>query len=72
MMTTISTEAAEIIEELEAGHAATNAAGRGSPQLDVCHDFIVELIAEAPDPVSRLAEIVDVLARVRADHKGLA
>lgn len=67
MTTTISTEAAEIIADLEAGHAATNAAGRGSPQLDAVHEEFVRLIAEASDPVSRLEEIVDALARVHAE-----
>lgn len=67
MIATISTVAAEIIADLEAGHAATNAAGRGSPQLDACHNLIVEMIAEAPDPVSRLEEIADLFARARAE-----
>lgn len=66
MMTTLSAEAAEIIAELEAGHAATNAAGRGSPQLDAVHELMVEQIAEAADPLARLGDIAELLHRARA------
>ncbi|UIX29561.1 hypothetical protein [Streptomyces sp. GQFP] len=55
--------AATIIEQLEANHAASNAAGLGSPELDAFHNLLVELIAEAPEPEFRLREIVDLLAR---------
>lgn len=57
------TIAATIIEQLEANHAASNAAGLGSPELDAFHNLLVELVAEAPDPEFRIREIADLLAR---------
>ena len=67
MMTTISADAAEIIEQLEANHAAANAAGHGGPQLDAVHREVVGTVAESPDPQACLAAIAGLLARARAE-----
>ncbi|WP_026179112.1 hypothetical protein [Streptomyces hokutonensis] len=67
MMTTISADAARIIEQLEANHAASTTAGLGSPELDAFHNRVVELIAQAPDPQLRIRELADLLAGARPE-----
>lgn len=60
--------ATSIIEQLKSNHAANNAAGLGSPELDAFHDLLVELVAEAPDPKFRIREIADLITRGRGKN----
>jgi hypothetical protein len=57
--------AAQIIEQLGANHAASTAAGLGSPQLDAFHREVVQAVAESPDPQACIREIADLLASER-------
>ncbi|MBP0456489.1 hypothetical protein [Streptomyces montanisoli] len=61
MTTAFSADATNIIEQLRADQAAGTAAGLGSPDWDAFHDLLVELVAEAPDPKSRIREIADLI-----------
>ncbi|MGX9887326.1 DUF6907 domain-containing protein [Streptomyces sp. NPDC002276] len=63
--TAVSADAARIIEQLEANHAASNAAGLGSPALDAFHREVVQAVAESPNPQACISQIADLLASER-------
>ena len=65
MTTAAIADATRIIERLEANHAASNAAGLGSPALDAFHREVVQAVAESPDPQACIREIADLLASER-------
>ncbi|MDX2679264.1 hypothetical protein [Streptomyces soliscabiei] len=61
-----------IIDRLDEGHAAMNAAGLGSPALDDFHKLQVQIITESSDPQATIRAMADLMAEGRARTTGAA
>ncbi|MFD8739428.1 hypothetical protein ACFV06_31580 [Streptomyces sp. NPDC059618] len=66
-MATLTADAARILGQLHANHAANTAAGLGGPGMDAFHSFLVELVTEATNPNALISEVTDLLtAHIRS------